>query len=259
MSPTLAFGDDRSAGADRCWDWITSHRWDGWSLEIVTAQARADMRPVAADDAELHPWHPDEPRVSGELGFAAVEHLRAEIDPRVALIARSWDLLAIGPRGSGLLKSLHLGSTGDWLLRDPTSPLVIARQPGPVRSALVAADGSPHARRALDALVAVPWLDGVSVHVIAVDDGRIDTEAAIGEATETLSGTGASVVTSTVPGNPVRVIPDEISKAEPDLVVMGVRGLSGIKRLVVGSTTSSVAGSTDATLLVAHALEETSG
>lgn len=259
MSPTLAFGDDRSAEADRCWDWITSHRWDGWRLEIVTAQAPTDMRPVSSNEAELHQWHPDEPRIPAELGFAVVEHLRAEIDPRVALIARAWDLLAIGPRGSGLLKALHLGSTADWLLRDPTSPLVIARQPGPVRSALVAADGSPHAGRALDALVALPWLDGVNVHVVAVDDGRTDTEEAIGEATDTLSVTRADVVASTVSGDPVRVILDEISTTEPDIVVMGVRGSNRIKHLVVGSTTASVAGSTDRTLLVAHAREENPG
>lgn len=259
MSPTLGFGDDRSPEADRCWDWVSSHRWDGWRLEVVTAQARLDLRPVAPEAAELHPWHPEEPRAVEGLGFVDVEHLRAEVDPRVALISRSWELLAIGPRGSGLLKAMHLGSTADWLLRDPTSPLVIARQPGPVRTVLVAADGSAHARRALDALSAAPWLDGVAVRVVAAEDGRIDSEGAVTAAVEGLSGTGADVTTSTIPGDPVSVILDQISYAEPDLVVMGVRGLSGIKRLVVGSTTSSVASSTDRTLLIAHALEESSG
>jgi nucleotide-binding universal stress UspA family protein len=37
------------------------------------------------------------------------------------------------------------------------------------------------------------------------------------------------------------------------LVVMGARGRGGIKRLVLGSTTAAVAGSTDRSLLVAHA------
>lgn len=256
MSRTLAFGDDRSAEADTCWQWITSHRWDGWRLEVVTAKPRRDMRPVGADEAELHPWQPDEPRDAGELGFIEVENLRAELDPRVALIARSWDLLAIGPRGSGLLKTVHLGSTADWLLRDPTSPLVIARRPGPVASVLFAADGSPHARRALDALVALPWTGGVTVSVVAVDDGHIDAQAAIDEAIDLLSESDAAIETSIVEGRPAKVLLDRISEAQPDMVVMGVRGVSSIRRLVVGSTTASIAGSTDRTLLVAHATED---
>lgn len=253
MTPTLAFGDDRSQQADTCWAWITNHRWDGWRLEVITSTPRPGMVPVEPEEAELHAWEPDDPRDPSGSGFIEVQHLRAELDPRITLMARPWELIAIGPRGSGLLKSLHLGSTADWLLREPTSPLLIARDQGPVSEILFAADGSAHAREALGTLASMPWIDGVVVRVVAVDDGRIDTQAALIEAGETLTPVGARVESVTLEGSPTHMIVGEIRESDPDLVAMGVRGLRGFKRLVVGSTTAAVAGATHQTLLVAHA------
>jgi len=253
MTRVLAFGDDRSAGADRCWEWIVSQRWDGWRLEVVTADLPVDLHPVEPDEARLHPWDPESPRQPIGRGFVAVEHLRAEIDPRVALIARKWDLVAVGPQAEGWLEALRLGSTADWLLREPASPLVIARQSEPVKQVLLAADGSPHAARAANTLASLPWLDGTAVRIVAIDDGRTDTENAINDASESLSATGAELETVTRRGRPTNVIIEEIEKTRPDLVVMGARGGGGIKRLVLGSTTAAVAGSTDRSLLVAHA------
>lgn len=256
MSPVLAFGDDRSNEADVCWSWIQGQRWDGWRLEIVTAEPHPDMAPVDPEEAVLHPWEPDDPRTPAGGGFVDMEHLRADIDPRVALISRSWDLVAIGPRGEGILKGLHLGSTADWLLREPTSPLVIARQPERVHSVLFAADGSAHARRALGTLMKLPWVTDMSVRVVTVEDGQVDTTPAQEEATSALSEAGAQVAGDVLRGNAKKAILDEIEKFAPDMVVMGARGIKGVKRLVVGSTTAAVANSTDRTLLIAHAEAE---
>ncbi|HET9259860.1 MAG TPA: universal stress protein [Acidimicrobiia bacterium] len=253
MTRTLAFGDDHSAQAEVCWSWITAQRWDGWSLEVVTAEPRADLRPMGPDEAELRPWEPDSPREIGNSGFDSLVHLRAEIDPRVALIAKPWDLVAIGPRGSGLLKRLHLGSTADWLLREPTSPLVIANESGQVRDVLFAADGSSHSARALDCVVSLPWVTDVRVIVLVVDDGRVDVESAARSAEKPLADAGVETVRMVRSGRPAHEILDECHKTSPDLVVMGVRGHDGIKELVVGSTTTAVAGSITTSILVAHA------
>jgi len=46
-----------------------------------------------------------------------LEHLMAEADPRLVLDSfTDAALLAIGPRGAGLLKQLGLGSTAEWLI-----------------------------------------------------------------------------------------------------------------------------------------------
>ncbi|HJS71676.1 MAG TPA: universal stress protein [Acidimicrobiia bacterium] len=252
----VAFGDDHSAGAETCWRWITNHTWDGWSLEVVTAAPHPDMRPVEPGEAELHPWAPETPRDPGPVGFTSVEHLRAEVDPRVALISKPWDLVAIGPKGrgsSGLLSSLHTGSTADWLLRDPVSPLLIARHEETVGKVLVAADGSTHARRAVETLAGMAWLSGVSVRIAAVDDGKVDPEPALETAVEVLGGTGAEIDTVVLSGDPAHALVTEVERTGPDLVVMGARGEDGLRQLVLGSTASAVTGATDRSVLVAHA------
>jgi len=252
----LAFGDDRSEGANTCWELIVAHQWEGWSLEVVTAEAPADMRPATPEAAELHPWEPDfehgEPRDGSVAGFDSITHLRADVDPRVALITKDWDLVAIGARGSGLLKSLHLGSTADWLLREPTSPLLIARRPDPLTRILVAADGSPHAAGAIDTLISIPWVAGRTVRVISVGDGKVDAVATATAAAERLSSHGVDVETTVREGNATRTLMAEIDQWHPDLVVMGARGHSGIRRLMVGSTTATVASGTISSILVAH-------
>jgi nucleotide-binding universal stress UspA family protein len=259
LNPTLAFGDDRSAGANLCWDWIVAQRWNGWRLEVVTAELPDDFRPVQGDMADLHPWEPEDSRRPADRGFVEVEHLTAQLDPRVALIARSWDLVAIGPRSDGRLGGLGLGSTADWLLREPATPLVIARKTEPVKEVLLAVDGSLHADRAMATLASLPWLEGVVVRVVAVDDGRVDVEAALRGGSATLSAAGAQVETATLTGRASKAIVEDIDRTSPDLVVMGARGEGAIKRLVLGSTTVAVAGSTECSLLVAHAEVEPDG
>lgn len=256
MSHTMAFGDDHSPGSDTAWSWIAGHRWPGWSLEIVTAEPPEDMRPVEGEEARLHPWDPDDPRDPEGLGFDSVVNLRGAIDPRLALIEKPWDLVTIGPRGSGMLKSLHLGSTADWLLRQPVSPLLIARQADPVRKVLVATDGSEHARRAIHTLASLPWLDGVGVHVVTVAERRFDSDDALKGATDSLSGSGADVVDAVVrKGRPTQAIVNEVENVNPDLIVMGARGHGRLRWLVVGSTAAAIAGSVDRSILVAHATE----
>lgn len=256
MSHTMAFGDDHSFEADLAWQWISSHKWPGWTLEIVTAEPPEDMRPVEEDEARLHPWDPDDPRDPEGLDFDSVVNLRGAIDPRLALIEKPWDLVTIGPRGAGMLKSLRLGSTADWLLRQPVSPLLIARQPGLVRKVLVATDGSEHARRAVHTLANLPWLDGVGVHVVTVAERRFDSDDALKSAADGLSGSGADIVDAVVrKGRPTQAIIDEVEDVDPDLIVMGARGHGKIRRLVVGSTAAAIAGSLDRSMLVAHATD----
>lgn len=254
MSHTMAFGDDHSPGADTAWGWIAGHQWPGWSLEIVTAEPPEDMRPVEEEEARLHTWEPDDPRDPDSVGFDSVSNLRGAIDPRLALIEKPWDLVTIGPRGSGRLKSLHLGSTADWLLRQPVSPLLIARRADRVGRVLVATDGSEHALRAVQTLASFPWLDGVAVHVVTVAERRFDSDEALKSATNGLSGSGADLVDAAErQGRPTHAIVDEIEAVEPDLIVMGARGHGRIRRVVVGSTAAAIAGSVDRSMLVAHA------
>ena len=249
---TLVFGDDASPAADIAWLFVNTHRWPDWRLEVVTAQ-EPDVAGMVlpSGGTVLHPWvSPQTRTVFAEAQFAQVAELAAVGDPRVVL-SRASDLLVIGPRGPGLLKALHLGSTADWLLLHPPAPLLIARHGGLVRTAVVCADGSPHADRVIDVLARLPWVDQLAVTVMAVDDRRIDVDAAVDRARRRLAGAGCTLDVRVETGAPTATIDAHLVEAAPDLVALGTRGLTGLRHLRLGSTASAVARTAACSVLVA--------
>jgi nucleotide-binding universal stress UspA family protein len=249
-APVLVFGDDGSPAADIGWLFVNSHRWPGWRVEVVEAHMPESAAPPP-DATLLHQWVPQQPRHAFvEAEFAEVVHLTATADPRVVL-SRDCDLLVIGPRGPGLLKSLHLGSTADWLLLHPPAPLLIARHGQPLRGALLCTDGSPHARRAAAALAALPLAAQLDVTVLAIDDGRTDVAEAIRVASDLLRPVVAAVSERIEVGKPTSQIERHLERSAPDLVVLGTRGLTGLRHLRLGSTASAIARTATCSVLVA--------
>ena len=247
----LTFGDDRSSGADTAWGWITAHPWTGWAAEVVTVtipSARSATSPLGF--TEPHPWAPPEPRIApASCEFASVSHLTADNDPRLILGGRPGsDLVVVGPRGQGLLKELHLGSTAEWLMQCPNAPLVIARTSVRTRSVLVCVDGSRHAQAAVDCLASMPWLPGTTVTVLGVVQWHDDLPAAVRRAAAVLAAVGAHATAVVVEPdrlaltvNPQLTIFEHMAARAPDLVVLGTSGKSGLRRLWVGSVASAVA------------------
>ncbi|MEO8696574.1 MAG: universal stress protein [Acidimicrobiales bacterium] len=251
-SRTLVFGDDRSPAADIAWLFINNHRWPGWRLEVVAAHMpEIPGLPLPRGDTELHVWNPSQPRkVFAEAQFAQVVELTAEADPRLVL-SRESDLLVIGPRGPGLLKSLHLGSTADWLLLHPPAPLLIARHGRSVRSVVVCADGSPHAARVVSVLAELPWADQLEITILAIDDHRVDVDTATSSARQRLEAAGATVNVRVDSGKPTTMIHRHLAEMSPDLVALGTRGLTGLRRLRLGSTANAVTRTATCSVLVA--------
>lgn len=246
----LVFGDDGSAEADVAWLWINCQHWEGWRLEVVEVELPPPGPALPAERSSLHPWNPPVPRRAFvESGLRECSYLTAEADPRVVL-SRPADLLVIGPRGTGLLKSLHLGSTAEWLLAHPPAPLLVARHGREVRSVVVGVDGSPHAQRAVRRLAGLPWVQALTVVVLAVEDGRTDTAAATTWACELLAGVGARVRPRIVYGRPAHELLIAVDQERADLVVLGTRGLTGLARLNLGSTAGAVARSAPCSVLV---------
>jgi nucleotide-binding universal stress UspA family protein len=249
-SRTLTFGDDGTEASDPTWGWISAHRWTGWSLRVVNAQP-APPGPPHPDDELLRPWDPPRPRDGAAAGFAEVAHLTCRCDPRVALLG-STDLLVVGPRGRGLMKALHVGSTAEWLLHHPPSPLVVARVPGAVRRVLVATDGSAHARRAADAFATLPWAAETEVLALAVADGRTAVDRGpVDGVIEALSPAGVTPSVLTASGSPTHAILGAIEQHGVDLVVLGTKGLTGLRRLRLGSTAGAVARTAPCSTLLA--------
>jgi nucleotide-binding universal stress UspA family protein len=251
--PTVVLGDDRSPSSDLALSWIEQQRWSGWRLEIVQAEMPPFGPPVPPEEAQLHEWNPPEPRqVAPATDFAEVVHLQAKADPRVVLL-REVDLLVIGPRGKGLLKSLHLGSVAEWIIARPASPTVLVRSGAKVDNVVVAYDGSTSALAAVRGFAALPWASDAGCVLAVVDDGRVDVAKATSDAQGVLEGGGVSVEVAQGKGSPTAVLSGEIERRDPDLVVMGTRGHTGFSRLHLGSTASAIVRSAHCSVMVACA------
>ena len=263
--PRLVFGDDGSMLADSVWLWITNHPWPGWRISVVTAVLPPLGAPVGPARATLHPWNPPVPRrLLGDAAAATVEHLVAEADPRIVLDScADATLLVIGPRGSGVLKHLHIGSTADWLVaaHRPLAPTLIVRSARPTRSILICVDGSTHAHAAAQTLAGLPWVPDTRITLLGIRDRHSDPEPGIELAADTLHAAGARLVgrrlVDTIPLTgtfDVRsAVLDTIAELEPDIVAVGSRGLGGFKRLVLGSTASAVIHHAPCSVLVVRA------
>jgi nucleotide-binding universal stress UspA family protein len=261
----LTFGDDGSPGSDLAWDWITSQQWPGWTVDVVSVTAPAPELIALFTHEPLHEHQPDMPRSSPPAAqLTDIRHLTTAADPRIVLCEKSdADLTVIGARGQGPLKSMMLGSTADWLMRCPSTPLIIAREGSPVHRVLVCVDGSTHAGAAVDALLTFPWLTSCEVEVLAVFEGDDALRGSAQETVDRLSAIGVTVSVRVLEPDPEALtinprdrILDEVRETGPDLVVLGTAGRTGWSRLMVGSVAGAVAHTAPCSVLMAHRSSE---
>jgi nucleotide-binding universal stress UspA family protein len=258
MNGKLVFGDDGSPAADVAWLWLNNHPWPGWAVEAITATEPA--LPLApADHQAPVEWDPAWSReVSAEAEFASVKLLSAEGDARVLLGDRvDADLIVVGAHDRSHLKAIWVGSTTEWLLHHPPAPLAVIRSSDVVHDAVFCTDGSTHSQRALEAFVQLPWSSGVRVTIACVDDGHVDTAAAIASATSVLDAANIPNTVEHPKGKPRKIIPELLNTTRPDLTILGTRGLTGWKRLRFGSTAAAVVHTTHGSALFACADDAT--
>lgn len=254
VPPVVVVGDDGSPAADVVWQWVTAHPWDGWAVDIVTADDTdiAWGRPVVGD-----PWNPPWRRAAEPSGARSMRHLKYACDPRAMLAERSdASLMVVGRHRREASERFLLGSTSEWLLQHPPSPLAVVGTATPMRRVTICVDGSEHAEAALDAFAALPAARDAAVTVLTVDDGRTDSALASQTASDRLAGVVATLEPVAVEGRPTRAILEHLAAETPDLAVLGTKGLTGWKRLRLGSTAGAVARQAECNVLVASAGSE---
>ncbi len=255
----IVFGDDRSPGADAAWGWINAQDWGGWAVEAITAVPHDYSRHAGAleeADAVIPARH-----ALPAAGLASVLEETIIGDPRVVLLDHANDgLLIVGARGAGGLEGMLIGSATDWLMRSPPTPMVIARQADPVRSVLVCVDGSRHALAAVRAFAALPWASTTSCTVLGVADTGESPRPAVEEASAILRTAGAEVTEKVleldgmaITLRPDMLILDEVKTLQPDLIVLGTQGRTGLALLWFGSVAGAVTHHTSANVLLAKA------
>jgi nucleotide-binding universal stress UspA family protein len=138
-----------------------------------------------------------------------------------------------------------------------------------MQTVVVGTDGSPNAEAAVREAAKVAKADGAVVHVVtaypdiptygetissSAKRDRIDLrEVAEGVLTRTageLESQGVEVETDAREGDPAKVILDVAREQDADLIVVGARGLTGLRRFLLGSVSSKLAHHADCSLLI---------
>jgi nucleotide-binding universal stress UspA family protein len=201
--------------------------------------------------------------------------------PAVEIVAEAerWgaDVIVVGARGHGLLSSILLGAVSEEVVDRSPIPVLVARRPR-MRRCVVAVDGSAASLTAIDLLAqeaAFSGLDATVVDVAPSDfawwtgmtttDGEsvqriVDANEAVREeerraaedAATRLRSAGIAAKTEHRIGDAADQLVRVAAELEADTVVIGSRGHTGIRRLLLGSVTRHVLRHASSSVLVVH-------
>ncbi len=199
-------------------------------------------------------------------------------DPAETVLEReeAYDLVFMGSHKKGLVERILIGSTAEKVVKYSKKPVFVlkGREPEGIKKVLVGYDLSEHARKALD--FAVNLLKPFSPHMILLhveetielpvvesikdvlsEKYREEKVKHIKEIEKWLKEFGfeasSYLLEDRSPADGIR----NFLKENPDInmVVLGSRGLSGLKRVLLGSTSSELLKSLDLPLLIHRSLE----
>lgn len=210
---------------------VTHSAGVGLSPQADLSELRAQ---AALDDAA---WH------AKRAGVTAVTSLRngarrngARVSDMMLAEGQEHDLLAIGCHGNTRLGGMMLGSTSTQIAHRVDGPLLIARHSSDgeefPRVILVASDGSPGSWGAVRTAGRLAHARGSELRFVYVPDGHPERYRALFKQLAAIERDIGSVPTFTdVPGDPARRIVGAAEESEASLIVIGKRGLRGIRAL----------------------------
>jgi nucleotide-binding universal stress UspA family protein len=191
--------------------------------------------------------------------------MRGNPDFHILFAARQWpaDLILIRAHNRSDLRNWLLGSVAKSVVENAPCSVEIVRSTEAVQPVmndgmriLLATDGSDASLAASQAVAKTNWPADTEVKIVSVidpiiysleeigllQDKRTDkAHAAIGQAMSVLKDTSLKVSGEVVAGTIVGQIIDRARSWNADLIVLGTHERRGLKRLLSGSTSTSVA------------------
>jgi nucleotide-binding universal stress UspA family protein len=183
-------------------------------------------------------------RDHGHAGSIDTTHQTGMLVDSLVEHEKRVDLVMLGKRGENAnFATEHLGSSMERVVRASTKPcLVTSRAFKAVNRILLAYDGGPSARKAVQFLATSTAFRGLELHVVTVA-GTLDPDAAastLHQAESMLRGGGFTPVCQILHGTPEDQIAAYVSGNDINLLVMGAYGHSRIRYLIIGSTTTEM-------------------
>ncbi len=276
MRVLVAF--DGSPDADVAAQLAASLRWPEGSHVRLVAAVEGDLPP-------LSPRDPDEARVRGEppelaaaldAAVARIARPAVTVDrtvrrghPATALVEEAFEfdaeLLVLGRRRLARIRSILGASVAAEVIDTAPCPVLIARSVA-VREVLLPTDGSEPSAKAIELVAGWTIFERLRVHVpsvapaagaemsaLAVVRGRLETAMSrrhADRAAGRLRRAGRAVDVHVDAGVPVARILDLVNRESIDLVVLGTRGRTGLRRALLGSVARDVLSSAATSVLV---------
>ncbi|MFX0207485.1 MAG: universal stress protein [Candidatus Hodarchaeota archaeon] len=171
-----------------------------------------------------------------------------------------YDLVIMGGRGEGDTEEFELGSVAKKIVRHSKCPVLLVKKRSPITKLLVPIDGSDYAKKALNYAVRLAEKYNAELTLLNVARGAppvIEQDVAKSEGQSILDEERTKVETSGLKpeiqveyGSPAKVITDVAEKGNYDLIVMGSRGRSGIRRFLLGGVSDKVSHSAKCSVLI---------
>jgi len=163
-----------------------------------------------------------------------------------------YDLVIIGNRAGHQSERYALGSVTEKIARHAECTVFIVKKKTLLEKILVAVDGSKHADRALEYSVQLAKKFRVDMALLHVEDDNLvriggpqvlDCIGTVGEcilenASKKIPGVAFGRFLKY--GNPAETIIKMAQKGNIDLIVVGSRGLSSVKRFLLGSVSDDI-------------------
>lgn len=167
----------------------------------------------------------------------AIEQLPMKGAPVACLLAAvsnlSADLVCVGAHGRSRAAGILFGSVASAMAHHaPCSVLVARASEGRLPDRILhAGDGSAESQEAARVAGRIASRHGGSVTTLHVSDDGADPDGLAEEAVELMDATGVEPVRLVAQGSPHRKIVETANSIRASLVVVGSRGLTGVKAL----------------------------
>ena len=243
---------------------VVAHDFSGWKLRPKFFT----MSETTVKEITGHYLQQGQSVISGAATLFKEEGINAQtvldefIDPAEAIIQEidegKYNLVVIGNRGESEAETFSLGSVADKVTTHASCSVLIVKKGTKISKILVAIDGSEDAKKALKHAVQLASKFKAGITLLNVQQFKLfelkpSVTKEVGErilSEATIEAKEVKFDKKLEFGNPAETIINVAEKGRYDLIVVGKRGLSTVKRFFLGSVSDDVSHHAKCSVLV---------